>query len=298
MPVYEASYRSWEGRGGRRAGKKLAIAGTMIRRVFRIRLVKFFVLVTVIGASFMSSLILYLRHEELMQQLNRTGVLANVNFLHFVNRGFLQSGIPIAMILAALAGAPLIAEDRRARSLALYFSRPITHTDYVVGKFLAVAFFLALLLVTPPLLMYLTDASLAKAPGAFQEGFPSFLTSLVVPGAAVALFSAMSLGASAVSRRPPYAAFLVLGAVFLSSGLGHALAREVFHDGRWFLLSPTQALQRIAAEVMPVPASSGIRIPRRLAEVGVGWAWGSVGAWTALGFLLVVLKVRRAEVVS
>ena len=88
------------------------------------------------------------------------------DLLPLLNLQFQRSISFWAVLLAALVGAPLIAEDRRAHALPLYFSRPISHFDYVVGKFLALAFFLSLLLVAPPICMYLIDVGFSDADGA------------------------------------------------------------------------------------------------------------------------------------
>ena len=63
-----------------------------------------------------------------------------------------------ALLTVTWYGAGLFAEDRRMGAHLLLFSRPITRLDYFLGKFLTVAFFGALAMLAPGLLVCLVAA--------------------------------------------------------------------------------------------------------------------------------------------
>ncbi|MFT5154217.1 MAG: ABC-type transport system involved in multi-copper enzyme maturation permease subunit, partial [Planctomycetota bacterium] len=61
-----------------------------------------------------------------------------------------------ALLAIAWYGSGLIAEDRRVGAHLLYFSRPITRLDYLLGKLTAAAFYGAWAILSPALLICLT----------------------------------------------------------------------------------------------------------------------------------------------
>ncbi len=67
----------------------------------------------------------------------------------------LQRSQSIGMIMVVgLVAPPLISQDVRSRAFLLYFSRPLTRLQYIVGKFATVAAFLLLTCTLPQLLLY------------------------------------------------------------------------------------------------------------------------------------------------
>jgi len=296
MPVYEAAYRRWDREGERRGVPALAIAAAMIRRVMRLRLVRLIVLVVPSLACFFSFIVFYAVYDDMLAMVVRQTGGEGFNLLHLVNQQFLLSAIWFGALIAALAGAPLIAEDRKAHALPLYFSKPITHLDYVAGKVLTVATFVALLLLVPPVLMYLVDVMLSKQENVAAAQLPSLLRSLAPGACAVLLFSTLSLAVSAVSRRPAYAALAFLGTFVLAGALAHVLVRGL-HEFGWMAVSPVHCTFKISSEVLPLPDLPPV-FGRFVTRLDVGLAWAGFGAWTALSVAVVAARVRRVEVVS
>jgi ABC-type transport system involved in multi-copper enzyme maturation permease subunit len=299
MPIDEASYRAWPGTARATHGVVFAIAGTMIRRLRRWRIVRAVTWIAPLGACFISVVVFGLAQEgrgPLGAILQRGGVslddllpLLNVRFQGVI--GFW------AVLLAALVGGPLIAEDRRAHALPLYFSRPIGHFDYVAGKFLAFAFFMALLLVVPPICMYLIDVGFSDADGALFDRFPILVRSLVPSLVGIVTLGAIALGISSVARRTNYAALLIVGVLVVAQIMGDLLAREIFREPDWRVVSPGACVVRIATDLLPVPDrfASGRGMPTGM---GVGVAWLGLGLWTAAGLGLLVARIRKVEVVT
>jgi ABC-type transport system involved in multi-copper enzyme maturation permease subunit len=217
--------------------------------------------------------------------------------LPIMNRSFQVAVGFFAILHAALTGAPLISEDRRTGSLPLYFSRPITHFDYFAGKLLTVAAFLSLLLILPPVLLFLMDLGFAKEDGILALQFPVLLRSLVPSAVLVVVLSAMSLGVSSLTRKSNHAVLLFFG---LCIGVGIAseiLVLEVFDDPAFYALSPFKSVRRVALELLPLPNLPD-RDARVLGEMPFSAAWAGLALWTAGGLATLALRIRRVEVVS
>jgi ABC-type transport system involved in multi-copper enzyme maturation permease subunit len=301
MPVDEASYRAWQGEARATHRVVFAIAGTMIRRLMRWRLVRYITWVGPLGACFISAVLFGLVREgktnfPVAVAMQRSGMSID-DLLPMLNLQFQRSIAFWAVLLAALVGGPLIAEDRRAHALPLYFSRPISHLDYVLGKFLAFAFFLALLLLAPPVCMYLIDVGFSDADGALFDRFPILLRSLVPSVVRIVVLGAIALGVSSLVRRTNYAALLILGILAVVGVMGELLARELFLEPTWRAVSPGACVSRIAIQVLPLPDV----MPQRrsfLADMDLGAAWLGVGLWTAAGLAVLFARIRRVEVVT
>jgi ABC-type transport system involved in multi-copper enzyme maturation permease subunit len=199
------------------------------------------------------------------------------------------------MLMGALVGTPLIAEDRRAHALPLYFSRPIGHIEYVIGKAAAAVFFLALLLVLPRVVMYLVEVAFSSRDGIAWRQLPTLLKSCAVGGLGAAVVSAITLGVSSLTERPTYAAFFFLGLTMLSFFVSMHLAMPL-DDPNLLAIYPYSCVRRIALDLLPTPAYAP-EIPM-LARMDLSRAWTSLGLWTAASLGILVLRVRRVEVVT
>ena len=76
-------------------------------------------------------------------------------------RTFLEVQGAFAFILTVLVAPPLISRDLSNNALPLYLSRPLSRTEYVLGKMMVVAFLLSMMTWVPGLLVFVFQASLA-----------------------------------------------------------------------------------------------------------------------------------------
>jgi hypothetical protein len=60
----------------------------------------------------------------------------------------------VSVLVAAVAGPPLISQDLRSKAFLLYFSRPISSVDYLIGKAVALGGLLAAVTLLPSLILY------------------------------------------------------------------------------------------------------------------------------------------------
>lgn len=295
MPIDIASYRRWEGRARATPMAAFAIASTMIRRRLKIRFIRLILGAFAFMPSLFAAAFFYFGRigGDILESFGSSG-LREANLLAFANQTFDSIVGFWAGLLAALVGAPLIAEDRRAHALPLYFSRPIGHVEYVAGKAMCAAAFLALLLVMPRIFLYAVEVGLSDVEGTAMRQLPTFLSSCVVGAVGVAVFTSIALGVSSVTERPTYASLFLLGIVVLTSGLAFHL-REL--DSTWLAISPYACVQRIGIDLVEVPARarSGSLF---LDALPVREAWIGAGVWTAVGLGALFLRVRRVEVVT
>jgi len=299
VPIDIASYRRWEGRARPTPFSALAIATTMVRRRMRLRLVRWIVGGFTVVPCVFAMLAFYasLQGEGPIDRstVDRLG-LADVNMLGILNFLFDQMAGFFAMLFAALVAAPLIAEDRRAHALPLYFSRPIGHIEYIVGKAASAAFFLALLLVLPRVCMYLVEVGFSETDGTAMRQMPTFLASCATGAIGVVLVTSIGLGVSSLTERPTYAALTLLGVGVIMAGLSFHLALALGKPSL-LALSPYACVQRIGMELMVIPEALRAEM-NALSVMPIRAAWTGVSIWTALSLGVLVLRVRRVEVVT
>ena len=304
MTVDLAAYRPFEGsfRPGR--GAIRAIAGTTIRRVFRRTWLRYLYFVVVLINTVAASFLTFFTHQKLIGDRSIGEIVAGsgveLDSLAVALRGFLAQVGGLAPIVAALTVAPLIAEDRRAKALPLYFARPITHLDYVAGKFSAGLFFLAILLLLPPLAILAVD--LANTPGDIDYGSRfSVLGRGLLPLALLAgCLTAVSLGVSSLLERTNAASLVVFGLFLFAGVAAQACVRLVFEDPAYFAIDPFLCAQSIGDHLLPArPVMLGVaEVSSNAQELPVGAACWGLAAWSGGGLFLLWWRVRKVEVVE
>ena len=161
MAVYEQTYRRYTGEltpERRRFLIPLRYAG---KEVFASKLV--LLLFAAAGLYAVASMVfIYLTHNlEALKALNVQLGQLRIDNLFFET--FVRVECGFATLLALLIGPGLIAPDLRNNALPLYFSRPFTRSEYVVGKLSLLLLLLSTITWIPGLLLFLLQASLADA---------------------------------------------------------------------------------------------------------------------------------------
>jgi ABC-type transport system involved in multi-copper enzyme maturation permease subunit len=305
MPVDQARYRRFAGELHPRRGAWRAIATTAIRRVMRrfwIRTVTgIIVLINVGVASFMTFMvntkIVGGRSISDMTEAQGLGAIDSLGLSLGVTLVFAGMWAPI---IAALTVAPLIAEDRRARALPLYFCRPIRHLDYVAGKVLAGLFFLGLISLVPAVFVLAVD--LGYATEEIDWGHKLRLTAgVMLPLAALTLvLTLFSLAVSSLVERKNAASLSVFGGLLLVGAVSLILSR-LFESTAWMAMNPVAAAQTIGADALPSLAGGGTNLPSvdlTVASIPVVRAWMSLACWGGVSLLVLFWRIRKVEVVQ
>src|SRR5262249_51469292 len=84
-------------------------------------------------------------------------------------RQFLSQQEIFVFFITVYVGAGLIANDRRANALQIYLSKPLTRTEYIVGKFAVLAGFLLLVTWVPAIVLLIVQIAFAGNFGFFRN---------------------------------------------------------------------------------------------------------------------------------
>jgi len=206
--------------------------------------------------------------------------------------------VVLIVLFCAVVGPELVSRDLRGGVLPLYFSRPITRSDYALAKYAALASSVFILLVSPMLLMFVGGAfGMDGLSGVWSE-FVEFTKGVAMAASYGVVFAALSLLVASLAGRRAVAAALVV-AVFLIStpvyGVLMGLAYNNSEDGQ--LTGAALRLSQLAGLVSPETLVAGIgdwwyngRSP--LGDYGP--VYGGVAlALTAVCVLLLLVRYRK-----
>jgi ABC-type transport system involved in multi-copper enzyme maturation permease subunit len=166
VPVYEESYRGWGGTLSPRPRTWWIIARTGVRLQWRrgmIILLMISALPFVVRAFQIYAATRLQNWAELAEAVQQLKVDASffAAFLH--GQSF------FLLLTTVIAGSGLIANDRRFRALPLYFSKPVTLWDYLLGKTLVVCAYGVAVTLVPAVLLFLIRLVLASDATFFHE---------------------------------------------------------------------------------------------------------------------------------
>src|SRR4051812_32003126 len=160
MAVYEHLYRVYDGESQSAWSRFLVIPRYAIRQVFNSKL-----LTTIFILCFIYPLIamilVYLHHNANALAVLQINVRELLPIDNTFFRTFLEVQGAFAFILTVLVAPPLISRDLANNALPLYLCRPLSRTEYVLGKMAVVAFLLSLVTWVAGLLIFFFQASLA-----------------------------------------------------------------------------------------------------------------------------------------
>ena len=158
MAVYKRSYRAYSGPLTNPMWRFLVLQRYAMKGIFRSR----FLLIGYVGCFFLPVLAIcaiYLnQNAAILAQINsKPGFLKiDGNFFMVV----LQAQGSLAGLLTAFVGPSLIAPDLTNGALPLYLSRPISRTEYILGKAMVLGSLIASITLIPTLLMFVVQSSL------------------------------------------------------------------------------------------------------------------------------------------
>jgi len=288
VPVHDLGYRSWRGTLAPDFTRWLVIAQTGIRLAWRSSWLRRMLLVAWLPAVYMG-LGFFLFEQSLEYPQARRGVsqflgsLPDTNTLadslrvdldtadaselgrarHQVWAALLAilfrypQGLLMVLVVGVVA-PPLIANDMRSRAFLLYFSRPLTREEYVLGKGCVVWAYLMMITTAPALVLYLlgvllsSDLSVIVYTWDLPFRVLAATAVLMVPTTAVALcFSSMTME----SRYATFGWFAIwiFGWVSYASLTSFQIPSSgvISEDfsTRWTLLSPYHTLGEVQSWV-------------------------------------------------
>jgi ABC-2 type transport system permease protein len=239
LPIYDLSYRHWTGEPGPRSRRWMPIAAAGLTPLFRRRSFILWLVVSWMPAVVAGVMVYFLAKVAGGEiDLGSSDLTeATAGFFH----GFFRFQIVPALLTSVFVGSGLIANDRRTNALQIYLSKPLRKVDYLLGKGMAVAGALALVILAPPLAVFLLRLGL-DSEGRYLRAHGTVALSILAGSLLIMLsLTIFSLTVSSLARSGRTAG-VVLVMLYLFSGsfppiLGFILGRDAAS-----LLSPVTNL--------------------------------------------------------
>jgi ABC-2 type transport system permease protein len=229
MPLHDPGYRHWKGDWTTHPYRWLAVARQGIRLLIKRKRFVFLMI--------LSSLPFLVRAVMIYLSSAVGGYVGSLKIEPGFFETFLSQQGFFVFIISIYAGAGLISNDLRANALQIYFSKPITRQDYILGKFGILAFFLALPTLVPAVLLYvlsiLFEASLGFAPENLGVLGAILGYSLLI----IFTSGLIMIGLSSLSKSSRFAGISFAAVFFFSQALAVILS-SVLRDSRlgWIAL--------------------------------------------------------------
>jgi ABC-2 type transport system permease protein len=199
---------------------------------------------------------------------------------------FLDVQAVLAFILTAFTGPGLISPDLTNGALPLYFCRPFSRTEYVLGKASVLAILLSSITWIPGLVLFTVQASLAGTTWLWSNLWIAG-SILLASWIWIAILSLLSLALSAWVRWKILGAALMLGVFFIGAGFGQAI-NAVMRTEKGYLID----LGNLIAGVFSQLFGMRTRLPLSWEET-----WAALLIVCGLCLLLLWRKIRAYEVV-
>jgi ABC-2 type transport system permease protein len=130
----------------------------------------------------------------------------------------------ILLLFGAISAPELLCPDRRDKVIHLYLVRPLTPTDYVVGRFLAFFVIVLALAYSGQVILQVGLVLSASDPWEYIRDNWADIPRFLGAGVLVALFiTTVPLAAAAFTDRRAYAASFVIGLFIITTGMADAL---------------------------------------------------------------------------
>ena len=208
----------------------------------------------------------------------------------------------ILVLFVAAIASDLVGNDRRARTLALYFSRPIERDDYALAKIAALSSTLLALTIAPQLLMFAGNAMGAADGLDWVRDNAGDLPRIVGSGLILCVtFGAIGILVASYAERRAFSLISVVAIFFLSltvvgiviSEFGSSETRyalfasplHVIEGSTLYLFDALPALEESTRDGEPSVQLAWADFP--------GWIWPLAAlAWSVLASAIVVRRFR------
>lgn len=223
-------------------------------------------------------------------------IIGRADELPFAYTRYAVSFQLITTIFVAAQAPQSVSRDLRFRTIALYFSRPVSRRMYVVAKYLAMAAALFLVMAAPLLVLF-SGALLAEMPvwdntlGVLRGLAGAVLFALVIAG--------IGLVIAAVTPRRGLGVAAVVAVLVLLGGVSAAVQGIAQEEGQ-------QELSGWAGLISPFSLVDGVQVWLLRSDVGTvsgppGTTGGIVFTVAAVGlmlasYLLLLLRYRKVAV--
>jgi len=298
VPIHSAGYRGWDGTRVPGATRWAVIASTGVRRTWKSawlrRMIFFAVLPTVFLAiplfifeqavrtpgawrevvDFMGVLP---QTPAFLESLNTDLATATPEEIHETRHQvwayilltlFRYPQSMLMVLVIGIAAPPLISSDVRSRAFLIYFSRPITRLEYILGKMGTMVFFLAMITTMPAMILYLIGVLLSPSLSVIVTTWDLPLRILAASVMLILPTTSVALMFSSLTSESRYAGFgwfasWILGYVMYSIVMGLTMvSRGSLEEPGWReLLSPYHTLGIVQEWVFGTTTDETVFVP-------------------------------------
>jgi ABC-type transport system involved in multi-copper enzyme maturation permease subunit len=253
MPIYDKGYRRWQGELRGRFYRWFTIARAGIRQSGKGKWLRRFILIAWMPLLYYGLVFFVVGQLTTVESMEKAQSMWQFQVLRgMFSRPLIESFIAdpasfrltiwsilihffmhytqifCVMIVVAIVGPKLISEDIKTRALSVYFSRPLTRVDYVVGKLAVVSFWVGAVTLLPSLALYFLSI-------AFSPGFDTLAQTLIIVPKIVTYSLLLMLGCglvmlalSSMIRNPRFLGFAWAGFWVMTSVASNMLSQALF----------------------------------------------------------------------
>ena len=230
---------------------------------------------------------IYLAHNlSFLETFGATGVrfaiIDSKFFFYFVN----VQGV-LAFLLTAFTGPGLISPDVANGALPLYFCRPFSRAEYVLGKSSVLAILLSQITWIPGLVLFTVQAALAGRAWTWDHLWiaGSIVLSFLVW---IAFLSLLAMALSAWVKWKIVAGALLLAVFFFGAGFAQAV-NNVMRTDLGHFINIVYLMATVWTSLFGIDADRSMPVSQ---------AWIALLAYCAICLVLLVRKVRAYEVIK
>lgn len=248
MPVYEISYKSWDGKLQPMIYRLLTFPKyTFMQMMNRKMIYTTFILAWLPFILFMTYIYIRL-NVPLLKSLNiPVNVIPAVNEKFFL--AFILIQLPFLFFFTLAFGPPLISTDLKNKALPMILSKPINKWEYVLGKFLILFLLMSTLTWVQGLILFV--ANTAAVPSAdpwrqmfFTETLPILFKIIIFSLIIIVTLNLLVLMFSSITSTPSFASvsfiMFIIG-TFIAGGI----LKNIFKTSVIFYISPLISIYEI-----------------------------------------------------
>jgi ABC-2 type transport system permease protein len=205
----------------------------------------------------------------------------NMFFFRFIS----VQGV-LAFLMTAFAGPGLISPDLANGALPLYFCRPFSRAEYVLGKASVLGILLSQITWIPGAVLFLIQSSFAGAAWAWENLW--IIGSLILGSLIwIAILSLLAMALSAWVKWRVVAGALLLAVMFFGAGFAQAINAVMRTDAGHFF-DVAYLMAAVWMSLFKVDAARAISASQ---------AWIAILVYCSVCLWLLMRKVRAYEVV-
>jgi ABC-2 type transport system permease protein len=284
MAIYRRNYKPYSGALTPGWSRCFVLFRYSRRNLFRSKFLTAFFVICFIYPLVCLLLIYLVHNATFLAEVGVSNQLLSIDnefFFRFVS----VQGV-FAFLLTAFTGPGLISPDLSNGALPLYFCRPFSRAEYVLGKSSVLAILLSQITWIPGLVLFAIQASLAGAAWTWHHLWIAgslVLSSLIW----IAILSLLAMAFSAWVKWRIVAAALLLATMFFGAGFAQAV-NAVLQTQSGHLFDVGYLMTTVWNALFKVSSQHGIPVAE---------AWAALLFYCAICLGLLMRKVRAYEVV-